>query len=391
MPALGLAAHPFSIASVSPGWVAGGARRVLLGLTRQGVATLLCSPEESSAGGWGDLTLCIRDMGPGTWTRALLKRLAKPAAASAAAADAALTPTSDAVSALSVSAQASRCLALSPTSCAPSPQPFAWPWVMVSGPVGRPSLQLGRYSHVVLVAGGIGITAVAPVFVAAARSLPLEQTRGGPLDRVLGAVGLTAPPQEPGGVASSQRGRTVSLMWTVSGPLRDEATRVLVTCLLFSQVREPALLDTFRPALSGAIDASSAGSGGVAASADVFHGGGGRRRAPAVRVISADAPAPASAAAGPDAESLCGGAGLRLHEGGARPSVAAYLRAAARDAVACEAAAFGSGGPPVSIAVVVCGPPGMVDDVYAFTETQASGVSGGARVIFDVHHETFNL
>jgi hypothetical protein len=79
---------------------------------------------------------------------------------------------------------------------------------MVSGPIGRSSLQLDRYRHIVLIAGGIGITALAPVFAAVAAGLPVGPVPG-PLERALGCFRVR-PTQLYRGLHLS-----LSLMWTV--------------------------------------------------------------------------------------------------------------------------------------------------------------------------------
>lgn len=88
------------------------------------------------------------------------------------------------------------------------------------------------------------------------------------------------------------------------------------------------------------------------------------------------------------------GVSSRLHKGGARPDITAHLQAAAQKASRLETEKFGAGGPPVIVAVVVCGLPAVVDEVYAFTEkSEYRGNSNISerQVRFHVHHETFNL
>lgn len=170
-------------------------------------------------------------------------------------------------------------------------------------------------------------------------------------------------------------------------------------------------------------------------SADVFLLGGDRRQPPS---SSTPQQPPSGARAGAKGDNGLTGhaAGLRLHEGGGRPSVARFLSEAAQAAVAAAASATNSA-QAVAIAVVVCGPSSMVDEVYAFTEEASrfmhdgsapatgSGDTAGSRgdvgtttdlelpslraapvaatssgrvappprlrVQFHVHHETFNL
>lgn len=55
----------------------------------------------------------------------------------------------------------------------PPPLPAGMPSVRVFGPFGRLSLQIGRYAHVLLVAGGIGITPIASLHYALINRVPL--------------------------------------------------------------------------------------------------------------------------------------------------------------------------------------------------------------------------
>ena len=100
---------------------------------------------------------------------------------------------------------------------------------MVSGPIGRTSTQLERYDHVILVAGGIGITAIAPIFAAVVRGLPLAPSRG-PLASALAALKLSAPAQSYYDAGLRSRGGTLSLLWMV----RDEQSSHSMTCLRFA-------------------------------------------------------------------------------------------------------------------------------------------------------------
>lgn len=167
-------------------------------------------------------------MGPGTWTHALLRAFVEAETRSAAA-----ESDQHQLGAGSPAAQGQRSRVrgsgdVSPRVClppasrfpCPSPRQAAWPWLLVSGPLGRPSVQLERYSHVVLIAGGIGITAVVPVFEATARGLPLSSP--GPFARLLSCQRRAASGVAPGGDGAAgdsvllSHGGSLSLLWTVS-------------------------------------------------------------------------------------------------------------------------------------------------------------------------------
>lgn len=268
----------------------------------------------------------------------------------------------------------------------------SWPWVLVSGPVGRVSLQLERYEHIVLVAGGIGITPLVPVFVAAAAG-PAGRAAllpaGGPIGRALQSLqravcgrcrpGMPPPPPPPL--------RTLSLLWSV---------------------RERGLAECFEKHLSAAAGAAS--DAATITSVDVFESrppprllADGELRAAAVAVpcpvpvgprggkrssSTSRSPVPVEPAA---AATAAGSApGVRFHDG--RPDVAAFLRSAALRAAE---ASSGSGNSPHAtgssallrprIAVLVCGPLAMVDAVCG-----AAAASGGPAE-FHVHTEAFLL
>ena len=101
------------------------------------------------------------------------------------------------------------------------------------------------------------------------------------------------------------------------------------------------------------------------------------------------------------------GRGPLVHEGSAQPDVVEYLTKSVNAAASHRASIADHGSHAASdlhVAIVVCGPSGLTDAVYSFTEEwgnrrlPASGdlkgsdsASGGARVDFHVHHETFML
>jgi hypothetical protein len=128
--------------------------------------------------------------------------------------------------------------------------------VWVTGPFGAPSVQLHHYRHFVLVAGGIGVTAIAPVHYCLAKALPLVRSGDG------GAA--TARRNE--GVAHAS---SVTTVWTT---------------------RDRALLEAFSPLL-GAED-NGDGSGSSAEEESGRGGVSGHAAAPATSPASAPASAP---------------------------------------------------------------------------------------------------
>ena len=288
------------------------------------------------------------------------------------------------------------------------------PWVLVSGPVGRVSLQLERYEHIVLVAGGIGITPLVPVFVTAAAG-PAGRTAllpaGGPIAHALlslrrdvfgcGRPGVPPPPLPL---------QTLSLLWSVrerglaacfetqlSAAAGASAAATLTSVDIFES-RPPAraLADGEQRAAAAAasvrVEARPGDSPRVAAAMTsaprVSSAGRGRgsigsrgTRSSVPGMIPASVePATAAAAAG-------SASGVRFHDG--RPDVAAFLHVAAVRAVeACNvrggSAAHPTGSRP-RVAVLVCGPQAMVDAVC-----DAAAASGGPAE-FHVHTEAFLL
>jgi hypothetical protein len=210
--------------------------------------------------------------------------------------------------------------------------------VRVAGAFGAPSVQLARYSHFLLLAGGVGITPVAP--------LHFELCRGG---HSLGA---------------SCRMRSLLTAWSL---------------------RDAGLLAAFAPQLrafararsdnGGSGDGGDGGDGGdesdgsdnaVVGHAEVF--------------FTRDSPEAAAAAAAFPGRTLFG-----------RPDVAALCdRAAAAAAKADAKAPSGgddgaSGGGTRAIAVVVCGPRELVASVLEAAGREWRGYA------LHVHAETFNL
>ena len=74
-------------------------------------------------------------------------------------------------------------------------------------------MQLELYDHIILIAGGIGITAIAPMFIAAAKGISLEPSQG-PVARYLAAIGLGG--RRNTGLGIHSRGGSLSLLWAVS-------------------------------------------------------------------------------------------------------------------------------------------------------------------------------
>lgn len=186
-----------------------------------------CSHSDAILRGSNELTLVIRDMGPATWTRALIRAFtaAESRIAVAEARSGYVVPETTSLLRPQVCHTLSCvCLIERRLRLLLRENDFhrhfsqAWPWVIISGPVGRPSVQLERYDHIILVAGGIGITAIAPIFAAAASGRPLGPSPGGPLTQALSCIGLAAPPLHPSGGAGSllARGGSLSLLWVVS-------------------------------------------------------------------------------------------------------------------------------------------------------------------------------
>jgi len=390
------------------------------------------SPPAVSASGYDSsslsaFTLHIKASRPSSFTGALLKRVA---AATSKRASSAVVPLSDAGGAVTVSNPSlpgsaspspthgagvlQRFLGLAGAATGDSPSPYgtlAWPApgagrhaspspprlppLYVFGPFGKLSLHIDRYEHVLLVAGGIGITPIASLHYSLQHGLATGDAVSAP-----GADGSTrAVPL-----------RTLTTVWTV----RSTALVQEFAPLLLPQAASGARRsDDARASPSGAGSMPRADSPAAAYSNPSalcttnlrIHCTTATRPNPsrASAAVVTSPPARAAAfAAGSDAEP---GILMTSPVGRSSPAPAApdaqtalrpYLqrgRADIAQTVAALRQQVMQGAPPTAavdsraVAVVVCGPAALVEEVVR--HCHAASADGACR--FHVHTETFEF
>jgi predicted ferric reductase len=390
------------------------------------------SPPAASASGYDSsclsaFTLHIKASRPSSFTGALLKRVAA-AASKRAAPSSSVVPLSDAGDAVTAANPAlpgsaspsavhgagvlQRFLGLASAATGEAPTPsgtLAWPApgerelaapapprlprMYVYGPFGRLSLHIDRYEHVLLVAGGIGITPIASLHYSLQNGL---------------ATGDAVVVPSADGSARAAPLRTLTTLWTV---------------------RSAALVQEFAPLLlpQAASSACRSDVGGAEARASPF--GAGAMPAPVgasanpsalckttVRIHCTTAtlpgaspasavvspPARAAAVAGADAEPgilmtqpaghaapAPGASEVQqatrpfLHRG--RADIAQTVATVRQQVMQAAPAAARAG--QHAVAVVVCGPAALVEEVVRHCHAASAG--GACR--FHVHRETFEF
>ena len=225
--------------------------------------------------------------------------------------------------------------------------------VYVLGPFGRPSVPLEEFHHFVLIAGGVGITAIAPLHASIVNGLPLVHADASPVAvlKRLFSCHHRAPPLA--GAESPRPDSSQSL-----SPLSGTQSGPSVTVTTAWVVREPALIAEFAPLLP------TSKSGRVAAEVSVW---GGRSEAKKGGGKSA--------------------AAASLAQLPGRPDLVELLRTVAARATSTQSQLKpGGAAVPVRVCMVVCGPAPLVADAM-----HAAALAGGGGVEFAPHRETFAL
>jgi hypothetical protein len=127
----------------------------------------------------------------------------------------------------------------------------ACPTILVTGPFGRASVQLERYRHFVLLAGGIGVTPIAPLHYCLARGYPvvtyvspLKAWIRRTLSRLLGLSGAA----KQSGSNSASAGR-LSPRNEAYSEIISSVTAKAESLLTIWTTRDRALLEAFAPLL----------------------------------------------------------------------------------------------------------------------------------------------
>lgn len=123
--------------------------------------------------------------------------------------------------------------------------------VKIAGPFGYPSVQLQRYQHFVLVAGGIGITPIAPLHYSLVSNLSVAEPPS-TIARLFQwmAGGCTDPKSSARRRAGRRRNRFAPLSGGIGGSDGDsEDVADVKTLTTVWAVREPGILSAFAPLL----------------------------------------------------------------------------------------------------------------------------------------------